>query len=146
MMEYTISYREICYLVNGSWHTVSDVQNTLMAATSKSSEYLLITLTISKKLVYVIQFQFFHVPFESMAICNRMRTYPNYQPASQTLACTQTCIFRVENVFNAQVHYEQTLSSAIHRTSKVSLLQENVTPCCDLPKQSTFPALLFTTL
>jgi len=62
---------------------------------------------------------------------------------SQALTCTQTYIFRVENVFNAQVHYEQTLSSAIHHTSNVSLLQENVKPCCDLPKQTTFRLLLF---
>jgi len=46
--------------------------------------------------------------------------------ASQTLACTQTCIFRAENVCNAYLHYEQTLSDAIHYTSNVSLLQESV--------------------
>jgi hypothetical protein len=63
--------------------------------------------------------------------------------ASQTLECTQTYIFRVENVFNAKVHYQQTLSSAIHHTSNVRLLQENVTPSCNLPKQSTFPWLLY---
>ena len=60
--------------------------------------------------------------------------------ASHTLARTQTCIFRVQNV--RYVHYEQTLSTAIHHTSKVSLLPENVKPCCDLPKQNTFPLLL----
>ena len=45
---------------------------------------------------------------------------------SQTLACTQTCIFRVEKVSNAYLHYEQTLSGAIHYTSNVNLLQESV--------------------
>jgi len=45
---------------------------------------------------------------------------------SQILACTQTCIFRVENVCNAYLHYEQTLSNAIHYTSNVNLLQESV--------------------
>jgi len=46
--------------------------------------------------------------------------------SSQTLACTQTCIFRVENVCNAYLHYEQTLSNAIHYTSNVNVLQESV--------------------
>jgi hypothetical protein len=46
--------------------------------------------------------------------------------ASQTIACTQTCIFRVENVCNVYLHYEQTLSNAIHYTSNVSLLQASV--------------------
>ena len=59
--------------------------------------------------------------------------------ASQRLVCTLTCIFRVENVFNAYVKYEHTLSRGIHHISVVNKLQEKVTPCCDLPKQSTFP-------
>jgi hypothetical protein len=63
--------------------------------------------------------------------------------ASQTLACTQTCIFRVENVCNAFGHYEQILSNAIHHTSNVNLLQEKVKSCCDLLKQRTFHLLLF---
>jgi len=46
--------------------------------------------------------------------------------ASQTLAGTQTYIFLVENVCNAYLHYEQTLSNAIHYTSNVNLLQESV--------------------
>jgi hypothetical protein len=29
-----------------------------------------------------------------------------------------------------EVRYEKTLSSAIHHSSNVNLLQENVTPCC----------------
>jgi len=34
IMEYTVSYREICYLVNRSWHTVSSaVQTKLLTAT-----------------------------------------------------------------------------------------------------------------
>jgi hypothetical protein len=61
---------------------------------------------------------------------------------NQTLACTQTCIFRVENVCNAWVHYQQILSNAIHHTSNVNLLQEKVKRCCDLLKQRTFPFLL----
>jgi len=60
--------------------------------------------------------------------------------ASQTPACTQTCIFRVQNACN--FHYEQTLLTAIHHTSKFSLLPESAKPCCDLPKQNTFPLLL----
>ena len=47
--------------------------------------------------------------------------------ASQTLARTQTCIFRVENVCNAYLHYEQTVSNAIYYTSNVNLLQESLT-------------------
>jgi hypothetical protein len=58
--------------------------------------------------------------------------------ASQTLACTLTCIFRVENPFNAYVNYEHTLSRSIHHNSIVSLLQEKVALCSDLPKQNTF--------
>jgi hypothetical protein len=46
--------------------------------------------------------------------------------ASQTIACIQTCIFRVENVWNAYLHYEQTVPNAIHYTSNVNLLQESV--------------------
>jgi len=34
-------------------------------------------------------------------------------------------------------------TNATQHTSNVSLLQASVKPCCDLPKQSTFPLLLF---
>jgi phage terminase Nu1 subunit (DNA packaging protein) len=47
---------------------------------------------------------------------------------SQTLASTQTCTFRVENVFNAQVNYEHTLSRAIHHIPNVSLQQKRKYP------------------
>ena len=57
------------------------------------------------------------------------------------LACTQTCIFCVENVFNALVNCEKTLSGAIHHLANVSLLQEDITPCCDLQRQNTFPLI-----
>ena len=43
---------------------------------------------------------------------------------------------------DAYVHYELALTNAIRHTSNVSLLQGNVKPCCDLPKQSTFPLFL----
>jgi hypothetical protein len=71
-------------------------------------------------------------------------THPNDKPARRQHVPKH--IFRVENVLNALVHYEQTLSSALHHTSNVGLLQENVTPCCDLPKQNTFPLLLLSLL
>jgi len=68
-------------------------------------------------------------------------TQPNDQPARR-LNAPKHIFFMSKMFFNAKVHYEQTLSSAIHHTSNVSLLQENITPCCNLPKQSTFPLLL----
>ena len=46
---------------------------------------------------------------------------------SQTLACTQTCIFRVENICNAYLHYKQTLSNAIHYTSNINSVKFAVT-------------------
>ena len=59
-------------------------------------------------------------------------TQPNHQPAICQNA--SKCIFHVKNVL-----YKQVLSCAIHHTFNVSLLQENVTHCCDLLKHSTFP-------
>ena len=53
--------------------------------------------------------------------------------ACQTLACTQV---------TSSVHYELALTNATHNTCNVILLQASVKPCCDLPKQSTFPLLL----
>ena len=48
--------------------------------------------------------------------------------------------FRVENVFNAEIHYEQTLSEAI--LPMLVYCKKTLTPCFNLPKQSTFPSLL----
>ena len=82
----------------------------------------------------------------SLHVCFNPRPYAamSYKDAtkrasSQTLACTLTCIFRVENPFNALLNYEHTCSRGIHHNSIVSLLQEKVTLCSDLPKQKTFP-------
>jgi hypothetical protein len=78
------------------------------------------------------------------ALQHVMRYTDATKPAgSQTLASTRTCIPRVQNVFNAEHNYEQTLSSVIHHISNVSLPQENVTPWYDLPKQNTFSSNLF---
>jgi len=57
----------------------------------------------------------------------------NHRSASQTLPSTQV---------TRSVHYELALTNAICHTSNVSLLQASVKPCCDLPKQNTFPLLL----
>jgi hypothetical protein len=71
----------------------------------------------------------FHLLYVSVSIHDTMQyviqTQSNGQNA-ETLACTQTCIFRVDNVFNTY-NYEHTLSKAIHRISNVSLLQEKDT-------------------
>ena len=64
--------------------------------------------------------------FQSMTVFSMRYRDVTKRSASQTLACTQTCIFRVENVCNAYLHYEQTVSNAIHHTSNVNLLQESV--------------------
>ena len=117
MTEYTISYREICHLVKRSWH---------MSVIYRSNSRQLPNAAVN---IY------------SSHLCfHPLKHNHDTKEASQTLACTQTCIFGVENACN--VHYEQTLSPAKHHTSKVSLLPDNVQPCCDLPKQSTFPLLL----
>jgi len=47
--------------------------------------------------------------------------------------------FRFENFFKAEVNYEHTLSRGIQHISIVSLLQEKVTVCCDLPTLSSLP-------
>ena len=64
--------------------------------------------------------------FQFMTVFSLRYRDATKRSASQSLACTQTCIFRVENVSNAYLHYEQTLSNAIHYTSNVNLLQESV--------------------
>jgi hypothetical protein len=66
--------------------------------------------------------------------------YATKREASQKLASTHKYIFHVENAFNAYVNYEHTLSRAIHHFCKVSLLQEKVTTCCNLPNLTTFPS------
>ena len=64
--------------------------------------------------------------FQSMTVFSLRYRDATKQSVSLTLVCTQTCIFRVENVCNAYLHYKQTLSNAIHYTSNINLLQENV--------------------
>jgi hypothetical protein len=97
--------------------------------------------SLYKRGVYVLlSSSFLRAHFNPRHFLNALRRHK--RSASQTLACTQTWIFRVENVCNALGHYEQTLSNAIHHTSNVNLLQEKVKPCCDLLKQRTFHLLL----
>ena len=64
--------------------------------------------------------------FESKTVFSMRYRDATKRSASQTLACTQICIFRVENVCNTYLHYEQTLSNSIHHTSNVKVLQESV--------------------
>ena len=64
--------------------------------------------------------------FQSMTVFSISYRDATKRSASQTLTCNQTCIFRVENVCNAYLHYEQTLSNATHHISIVNLLQERV--------------------
>ena len=64
--------------------------------------------------------------FQSTTVFSMRYRDVTKRSASQTLAYTQTCIFRAENVWNAHLYYEQTLSNAIHYTSNVNLLQESV--------------------
>ena len=117
MMEYAISYREICHLVNRSWH---------MSVLYRPNCWQL-SNTVRN--------------IHSSRLCfHPLNHNHDTKEASQTPACTQTSIFRVQNV--CYVHYEQTLSTAIHHTSKFRQLPENLKPCCDLPKKSTFPSLL----
>ena len=78
-----------------------------------------------KRSAYVsLSSRFSTCPFQSITVS---------QGVTGTLACTQV---------TPSVHYEQALTNATHHTCNVSLLQANVKPCCDLPKQSTFPLLL----
>ena len=69
---------------------------------------------------------FFTCLFQSTTVFSMRYSDAAKRSASETLACTQTCIFRVENVCNAYLHYEQTVSNAIHYTSIVNLKQESV--------------------
>ena len=62
--------------------------------------------------------------FHSMSFFNALQG--RNETISQPDASMHTGIFRVENVCNAYLHYEQTLSNAIHYTSTVNLLQESV--------------------
>ena len=64
------------------------------------------------------------------------RTQPSDWPVIRN-ECIETYIFHVKNFL-----HEQAFSSALRHTSNVSLLQENVTPCCDLPKHSNLLLLL----
>ena len=83
------------------------------------------TITIQKKRLCVTQSQFFYVLVSIHdSFFNALQG--RNETISQPDASMQTCIFRVENVCNAYLHYEQTLSNAIHHTSNVSLLQESV--------------------
>jgi len=143
IMEYTISYREIRYLVNRSWHTVCSalLPKPLTAANATLWTFIhhsyvfirYITIMTQKKRLCVTQFQFFYVPVSihySFPIRYRDATT---RSACQTLACTQV---------TPSVHYELALTNVTHNTFDVSLLQASVKLCCDLPKQSTFPLLL----
>jgi len=80
-----------------------------------------------KRSFYVsLSFSFSTSLFQPMTIFSMRYRDAMKRSASQTLAGTQTCIFRVENVCNAYLHYEQTLPNAIHYSSNVNLLQESV--------------------
>jgi len=86
-----------------------------------------------KRSAYVsLSSSFSTCPFQSTTVFQSI-TGTQPQSACQTLACTHV---------TRSVHYELALTKATQHTSDVSLLQANVKPCCDLPKQSTFPLLL----
>jgi len=107
----------------------------------KLSDHLFITLMFSsvksqpryKRSGCVTQFQFFYVPVSILYSFSMRYRDATTRSASQMLACTQ---------ITRSVHYELALTNATHHTSNVSLLQASVKPCCDLPKQSTFPLFL----
>jgi len=105
MMEYPISYREVCYVVNrrgihfsalyrpNSWL----LRNTSLIIYSSCLRFIhQITITTEKKLLCVIQFQF----------------HPIIIPA-RTQACTSIMNFYVENDFKGYVNLEKTLPSAV---------------------------------
>jgi len=80
-MKYTISYRKICYLLKRIWHTVCCFLWTKhLKAAYYNSEYLFTTLIFSSAIYH-----------------DRNAFMINSDPA-----CTQTCIFRVENVCNGK--------------------------------------------
>ena len=79
--------------------------------------------------------------FQCMTVAMSYRD-ATIRAASQTLTHTLTCTYRVENVYNAEVNYEHTVSRDIHHIYIVSLPQQKVTPCCYLPTQCTFPLYL----
>ena len=78
--------------------------------------------------------------YYSSRLFSSIKTKSRFKRSQSDASMHPNMNFRVQNV--CYVHYEQTLSTAIHHTSKVSLLPENVKPWCDLPKQNTFPLLL----
>ena len=81
--------------------------------------------------------------FQSMTVFSMRYTDATKRSASQTLACTQTCIFRVENVCNAYLHYEQTVSNAIHHICNVNLLQESVNFAVTYRNRAHFLCLIY---
>jgi len=81
LMKYTISYRKICYLLKRIWHTVCCFLWTKhLKAAYYNYEYLFTTLIFSSAMYH-----------------DRKAFMINSDPA-----CTQTCIFRVENVCNGK--------------------------------------------
>ena len=79
-------------------------------------------------------------PYQSMSFSMRYRVTTK-RSASQTLECTHTCTFRVENVTHKSIT-NRSCQMLYTNTSNVNLLQEKVKPCCDLPKERTFPLFL----
>ena len=141
-MEYTISYREICYLVNSSWHSVcSALLPKLLTATNAAMNIYSSCLCVHplnhnhdrKEALCVTQFQFYYVPISIHYSFSIRYWDATTLSACQTLACTPV---------SRSVHCKLALTNATQHTSDVSLLQASVKPCCDLPKQSTFPLLL----
>ena len=95
LMKYTIPYRKICYLLKRIWHTVSCFLWTKhLKAAYYNSEYLFSTLIFSSTMYH-----------------DRKAFMINSDPA-----CTQTYIYRVENVCNGK-SITNTLLTAIHHIS-----------------------------
>jgi len=134
--------------VNIRWHTVcSPLYTKLITAASYTSEYSscmfssIKSQSRYKRICYVsFSSSFFNTRLIQDNIQCISGTQPNDQSSRRQHAPEH--IYFPSKMFLNPVHYEQTLPSAIHHTSNVSL-QENVTPCFDLPNQTTFPLSLF---
>jgi len=110
MTEYTISYREMCYLMKrpgiqfsvlyrpNSWQQLPNKALNIYSSCLCSIHY--ITITKQKNLLRVIQFQFLYVPVSTLYSIQSI-TVPqqNRQPAIRAHAPRWT--FGVENACNA---------------------------------------------
>jgi len=129
-MKYTISYREIRYPVNSSWHTVCLLY--------RPNSYLNAALYIYSSRLCFHPLNHNHDTKEAL-MCHSVPVFlrAHFNPLQFSIR------YR-----DSTTRYDSQTQAHIHVTPKpwqmlrTTLPTPNCYACCDLPKQSTFPLLL----